>query len=140
MSRLRLAPDERQRLEVLARMVAGARLLVHPARKCPDFAWLGESLENGAPVIHLADSLDLAAFRAATRPGIALKDIPEDKIYEFIVRHELSHLVHRDRDACLAAARSGEAGLAERVCRECETRADREAWAAILESVTNEGG
>lgn len=83
-------------------------------------------------VIDLANKVRLADFRASRRPEINWREIPDDRVIEYIVMHEIGHAVDNFYvDIC--AKHDEEVRGALYICN--EVLADRFAWKSLFPGV-----
>lgn len=129
---IRLTPRLLARLRAMA-AAEGAELRTFPPEAHAELAFVAaDSLEADAqPIVWLAQAVDVSRFRAVRPPGRPVASIPLDRIYDFILAHELSHVRHQDQQTCLRAARTLSASEAAAVCAACEERAEAEAWLVV---------
>jgi hypothetical protein len=112
---LYLTPKLYERLDLLARVWAGKTISVFDLDRerdgfMPQYHWAHcspwsagiyrkgrQSVVDESPVLHIANKIPLEEIRTANRPEIDLdKDIPLNCFYEWLVWHEIEHLLNGD--------------------------------------------
>ena len=142
---LKLTENQFRELDVLVRKKAGKVLKLYQHESRDDFgywsAWAGDVVidttkmdaqytmaEKG--IINLANQIDVKRLKATKRPEMDWGKLPVDKIYEFIVFHEIAHTKQNTIDIAFKLRNSKGSGLA------MEVNADRQAFKWLFPDTT----
>ena len=142
---LKLTETQFKELDVLVRMKAGKVLELYRHESRDDFAYwsmmAGDVVidtnkmdaqytmtEEG--IIHLSNQIDVERLKATNRPEMDWGTLPSDKIYKFIVLHEIAHTKQNAIDIAFKLRNAKGSRLA------MEVNADRQAWKWLFPDVS----
>ena len=140
---LRIGFGQYRHLAEVAKREAGSILCVHKYSDKGCWGLTSPMLEGAisdtnypastmieASAISLADRVNLQAFQSANRPEIDWRAIPPDRVYEFLLWHEIGHL--RENFCVFELLQQKRPGIVAIAYKVNEVLADRYAWRKLF--------